>query len=120
MVSKLRSYDMAEGTQQAQLAKAVSMLKAETVNLREEQSKQQSMLEVVLQQINNLAANYDQLAIQTNNQNSGEGSFYAKGQYNNPLFEGNGGIHARSLRLDFPKFNGADPMEWILKAEQIF
>ena len=37
-----------------------------------------------------------------------------------PMFEGNGGIQARTLRLDFPKFDGSEPMDWILKAEQFF
>ncbi|XP_041009333.1 uncharacterized protein LOC121253378 [Juglans microcarpa x Juglans regia] len=111
---------MAEGTRQAQLSEAVSMLTAEAGHLREEQSRQKGMLEAVLQQLNNLAASYDQLALKANNRNSGEGSSNVKGQFNNPLFEGNGGIHTRSLRIDFPKFNGVDPVEWILKAEQFF
>lgn len=37
-----------------------------------------------------------------------------------PLCEVNGGIQARSLRLDFPRFDGGDPSEWILKAQQFF
>ncbi|KAJ0048784.1 hypothetical protein Pint_15239 [Pistacia integerrima] len=49
---------MAEGTRHAQLVEAVSMLKGESVHLREEQDKQKHMLEVVLQQLNNLAASY--------------------------------------------------------------
>ncbi|XP_042963178.1 uncharacterized protein LOC122297221 [Carya illinoinensis] len=79
------------------------------------------MLEAVLQQLNNLATSYEQLAVQSTNQVRGEESSRVQGQFNqNPLFEGNGGIHARSLRLDFPKFDGTEPMEWILKAQQFF
>lgn len=51
------------------------------------------MLEVVLQQLNNLAANYDQLAILARNHNFGEGSSN-KQVSSNPLFEGRGSIHA--------------------------
>ena len=36
------------------------------------------------------------------------------------MFEGNERIQARTLRLDFPKFDGSEPMDWILKAEQFF
>ena len=28
--------------------------------------------------------------------------------------------HARHIKLDFPKFNGEDPMTWIFRAEQYF
>lgn len=31
-----------------------------------------------------------------------------------------GGINIRSIKLDFPKFNGADCGEWIYKANQFF
>lgn len=65
-----------------------------------------------MQQINNFAASYEQLAVLAANQNSGEGSSNHNTKVsNNPLFEGNGGIQARSLRLDFLKFDGADPIE---------
>lgn len=111
---------MVEGTHQAQLSEAISMIKAETVHLWEEQNKQKYMLEAMLQQLNSLVASYDHLALQATNQNLGEGSSNAKGQFNNPVFEGNGKIHARSLRLDFPKFDVSNPMEWILKSEQFF
>ncbi|XP_042950388.1 uncharacterized protein LOC122282508 [Carya illinoinensis] len=112
---------MAEGTCFAQLAEVVSMLKGETVHLRKEQEHHKNMLEAVLQQLNNLATSYEQLAVQSTNQVRGEESSRVQGQFNqNPLFDGNGGIHARSLRLDFPKFDGTEPMEWILKAQQFF
>lgn len=65
---------MVEGTHCAQLAKAVSALMGEYVQLREEQERQRQMLELVLQQINNLVASYDPLAVTTGNQQSREGS----------------------------------------------
>lgn len=81
------------------------------------------MLEAVLQQLNNLATSYEQLARHKSKENSGNGeaSSQAKGlSSHNLLFEGNGGIQGRTLGLDFPKFDGSEPMEWIMKAEQFF
>jgi hypothetical protein len=31
-----------------------------------------------------------------------------------------GGINPRSVNLDFPKFDGSDPTNWVLKAQQFF
>ena len=36
------------------------------------------------------------------------------------LFDGHGRIQARSLLLDFTRFDGGDPSERILKAQQFF
>ena len=87
------------------------MLKEETAHLRKEQDKQKLMLEAVLQQLNSLANSYEQLAIHKNSQNGGnggEGSSNTKGQFfTNPMYKGNGGIQARTLRLDFPKIDGS-------------
>ncbi|KAJ0100785.1 hypothetical protein Patl1_06479 [Pistacia atlantica] len=73
MVSEPRSCAMAEGTRHAQLAEAVSILKGEYVHLQEEEKdKQKHMLGAVLQQLNNLAASYEQLVVQANNPQMGE------------------------------------------------
>lgn len=78
----------------------------------------------MLQQLNSLANIYEQLAIHKNSQNGGNGgakSSNTKGQFfANPLFEGNGGIQVKTLRLDFPKFDGSEPLDWILKVEHFF
>ena len=106
---------MAEGTRQSLLSEIVSMLKEETAHPRKEQDKQKLMLEAMLQQLNSLANSYEQLAIHKNSQNGGnggEGSSNTKGQFfANPMFEGNGGIKARTLRLDFPNLMGRN--QWI-------
>jgi hypothetical protein len=31
-----------------------------------------------------------------------------------------GGIHTRTVKLDFPRFDGTEPVTWILKAQQVF
>ena len=77
-------------------------------------------MEKVLQQLNNMASNFDSLVQVTNRRNSGEGTSQTTRVNANLLFEGHGGIQARSLRLDFPHFDGGDPSEWILKAQQFF
>jgi hypothetical protein len=40
-------------------------------------------------------------------ENSGEHSYVEK----------EGGVHTRPLKLDFPRFDGAEPNNWILKAQ---
>lgn len=97
------------------MTEALAALREENTHLREEQERQKEMLATVLKQISNLASSYEALAV---HHNSGEGSSNSKVS-NNPLFDGNG-IQARSLRLDFPKFDGTNPDEWILKAQQFF
>lgn len=63
-----------------------------------------------------MATNYENLVA---HHNFGEGSSNSK-VCNNLLFDENGGIQTRSLRLDFPKFDGTDPDEWIQKAQNFF
>ncbi|XP_041020419.1 uncharacterized protein LOC121262051 [Juglans microcarpa x Juglans regia] len=109
---------MAEGTHHSILTEAVAALKGESTNLQEEQETQKQMLDAMLQQLNNLAASYEQLAVMVGNQKSGGPS--NRQVSNNPLFEWGGGVHARSIRIEFPKFDGTEPMEWVLKVEQCF
>ena len=101
---------MAEGTRFTQLSDAVKQLQEVTTILQEEQSKHGLLMEGILQQLNNMAASYD------NRRSSGEGTSQNTRVHANPLLEGNGGIQARSLRLEFPRYDGGDPSEWILKA----
>lgn len=76
-------------------------------------------MENLLQEVSNLATGYDSLVHLAAKYNSGEGT---SGENNlninpNPLFEGHSGIQVRTFRLDF---DGDDPNEWILKANQFF
>lgn len=71
--------------------------------MREEQNKQKSILEPVLQQLINLATSYKQLVGHKSNENSGKekGHLRPKGQSSQHLlFKRNGEIQARTLRLD--------------------
>ncbi|XP_041001674.1 uncharacterized protein LOC121247377 [Juglans microcarpa x Juglans regia] len=111
---------MAEGTRLSQLAEIVTTIHGETASLKEARDKQEALIEGVLQQLNNLASNYDSLVQITTKLSSGEGSSNNVRINANPLFDGHGGIQARTLRLDFPRFDDGDPSEWILKALQFF
>ena len=109
---------MAKGTRLSQLSEIVHTLQRATTALKEEQSRQGALIEGVLQQLNKLALSYDSLVQITARNQSGGGTSSNVRVNVNPLFEGHGGIQARSLRLDFPRFDGGDPSEWILKEQQ--
>ncbi|KAA8514829.1 hypothetical protein F0562_018008 [Nyssa sinensis] len=111
---------MAEGTRLSQLSETLNNLQGVTTALKEEQSRHGMLIEGVMQQLNNLASSYDSLVQITTNLSPGEGTSNSVKVNANPLFDGRGGIQARSLRLDFPHFDGGDPSEWILKAQQFF
>lgn len=107
---------MAEGTLHSLIAEVVSILKGKIIHLREEQERVRKMLEAVLQKINNLSANSEQLAVKNRNQNSGEGSSNQDLKVsNNPSFDRNKGIQAKTLWLYFHKFDRFEPMECTLK-----
>lgn len=107
---------MVEGSW-AQQAKTMATLK-ETV------AQHATMLTDILHQLGSLAASYAELSKQSNpkpteNQHKEQGE--SRGENagsNNPFSEE--GIQARALKLDFTKFNGTDPIDWIQKAQQFF
>lgn len=111
---------MAEGTRLSQLSDTVHHLQEVTTKLTEDQSRHGILMEGILQQLNNLASSYEGLAQVTTRLNSGEETSTNTRGPTNPLCEVNGGIQARTIRLDFPRFDGGDPSEWILKAQQFF
>lgn len=113
---------MVEGTRQAQLAEAVTNLREETASLKEEQGRQRALMENVLQQLSSLAVSYDNLAQLSSKTQQGEGSSGGDTMkvIPNPAFVEHGGIQARTLRLEFPRFDGSEPTEWILKTQQYF
>lgn len=111
---------MAEITHFTQLAEtAGKKLHVETTTLKDEQTRQNAMMETILQQVNNMVSSYKNILQITTKIHSGEGSSNIKVNFN-PLFEGLGGIQVRTLCLDFPKFARGDPNEWIPKAQQFF
>ncbi|KAA8524244.1 hypothetical protein F0562_010667 [Nyssa sinensis] len=116
----MRSCNMAEGTRLSQLAEVVNTILGETATLKGEQDRHKALIEGVLQQLTNLASSYNSLVQITVKLSAGEGASNNVRVNANPLFDEHGGIQARTLRLDFPRFDGGDPSEWILKAQQFF
>ena len=57
---------MAEDTKMSQLAETVKQLQGASIALTEKQTKQGVFMEKILQQLNNLASNYDNLVQATN------------------------------------------------------
>lgn len=74
VVSEPRSSDMAEDTRFTQLKEVVGRLHARIAMLKEEKYKQQSFMESILQQLNNLASSHENLVQITSKLNSSEGS----------------------------------------------
>lgn len=99
----------------------VGKLQAKTKVIKEEQGKQQGLMESILQLLNNLALSYDRSIQITTKLSSREGTSNTTVKIkSNILFNGQGSIQARTLCLDFPKFDGGDVNEWILKVHQFF
>lgn len=42
------------------------------------------------------------------------------GETNNPIVPNVGRIQAKAIQLEFPKFDGANPIDWVFKAQQFF
>lgn len=110
------------------MAEAVASLKRETSTLKETQVKHEGLLEAVLQQVINLASSYDNVMQNiSRNQNNGETSGNNNHHYeetsgknsrnNNPFTDGGVRIHARSIKLVFPKFDRIGLTNWVLKAQ---
>uniref|UniRef100_A0A6N2JVX6 Chromo domain-containing protein n=1 Tax=Salix viminalis TaxID=40686 RepID=A0A6N2JVX6_SALVM len=108
---------MADGqghnTRFSQLAKSVASLHATQETQNQHQSITTSMMIAT-----HVVANMETLIhVQ---QKSREDSTTSSTSHGNPLFGEHGGIQTRTIRLEFPKFNGEDPNGWIYGAQQFF
>jgi len=138
---------MAEGTRVSQLTKSLAKFREEYQEFREEykefkasttvsqtstaafQTSTQTTLEEILKRIPAL----DSTPVQTNKNKDpvqpnkdtelvvGEtsGSKNTMDVESTAVPEG-GGIQAKAVQLEFPKFDGADPIDWVPKAQQFF
>lgn len=123
---------MAIGTRLSQHSEVVTQMKSDNAELKEAQNWQQTLLEELIQQVGNLANNYTTLSHtitslpynqpRTNHQNpeSSQNPGGNRTHFNNLIFENQGGIHSRTMKLDFPKFDGSDPNGWVFRAQQFF
>lgn len=90
-------------------------------NQQKVQENQQQMLENLTKQLETLTMGL-QAMVQGSGSGSGETSNPNPGgrQNPNPNSDPGGGVHLRSVKLDFPKFDGNDPSGWLYRANQFF
>lgn len=112
---------MAEGTgtRYSQLAESLAAVKQNQEQYQQNHNSLQQVVEGLAHQLEVVASNVQTLVQMKTKHNSGD-SEGSKRQMTNPLFEDNGGIQTRAVRLDFPKFNGEDPSGWVYRADQFF
>ncbi|RVW59679.1 Transposon Tf2-8 polyprotein [Vitis vinifera] len=112
---------MAEGTgtRYSQLAESLAAVKQNQEQYQQNHNSLQQVVEGLAHQLEVVASNVQTLVQMKTKHNSGD-SEGSKRQRTNPLFEDNGGIQTRAVRLDFPKFNGEDPSGWVYRADQFF
>ncbi|KAF8411843.1 hypothetical protein HHK36_004402 [Tetracentron sinense] len=104
---------MAEGTRLAQLSESIGKLK-------EAQESQQQIVDELVQQLSVLASSYESLSrTQYRERELSQGNSINRKNYNSN-HDTMGGILTRAIRLDFPKFNGTDPIGWLYRAHQFF
>ncbi|KAL6316337.1 hypothetical protein AAG906_017972 [Vitis piasezkii] len=112
---------MAEGTgtRYSQLAESLAAVKQNQEQYQQNHNSLQQVVEGLAHQLEVVASNVETLVQMKTKHNSGD-SEGSKRQMINPLFEDDGGIQTRAVRLDFPKFNGEDPSGWVYRADQFF
>jgi hypothetical protein len=138
---------MAEGTRVSQLTESLAKFREEYQEFREEykefkasttvsrtstaafQTSTQTTLEEILKRLPALDSspvqpNKNKDPVHPNKDNElvlGEtsGSKNTMDVESTAVPEG-GGIQAKAVQLEFPKFDGADPIDWVLKAQQFF
>jgi hypothetical protein len=133
---------MAEGTQFVQLSDAVAVNKEETAANKTTLQQHTEMLKILTDKVSSLASSFASLSQNQNQankdqgdprgensgeksgkkgENSGEKSGENSGMNGDRLgshTETEGGIHTRPIKLDFPRFDGSEPINWVLKAQQ--
>ncbi|RVX03831.1 Transposon Tf2-8 polyprotein [Vitis vinifera] len=107
------------GTRYSQLAESLAAVKQNQEQYQQNHNSLQQVVEGLAHQLEVVASNVQTLVQMKTKHNSGD-SEGSKRQMTNPLFEDNGGIQTRAVRLDFPKFNGEDPSGWVYRADQFF
>ena len=117
---------MAEGTRVSQLIETVSGLKQQQEAQQQSQQGQQQLLEDIVQQLRTMSARMDQMAKAQGKRpigsppNSPTRSVNGDQRHEMIQQEGNHPVQIKSIRLEFPRFNGDDPIGWVYKANQFF
>lgn len=109
LVSEPPDSEMVDNTRSAQLEERMRNLQASHAALQETSEQHGALLAEVLQRLNEMR----------DSQKEQEGSSgHSRGPA--PFFGNNGGIHTRSMKLEFPRFNGKHLSGWLFKAKQYF
>lgn len=131
---------MVDGTRYAQLSEAVAANRQETAANRQETAANRQetaanskLLKVLMEQVSKLTDSVAALNPNPNRNGGGQGSSSGEnvGGRNERSAEGRdnssenhtgrgGGVFTRNLKLDFPRFDGNEPINWILKAQQFY
>jgi len=140
---------MAEGTRVSQLAESLAKLRDDHLEFKtrttafqdntsaslkradEFQTSTQATLEKILQQLHArdkdkdpVLTNKDKDPVQPNNDKElvlgGKSGSKDPIEVESTVVPEGGGIQAKAVQLEFPKFDGADPSDWVLKAQQLF
>jgi len=117
---------MAEGTRVSQLIETVSGMKQQQELQQQNQQNQQQILEDIVQQLRNMSTRMDQMTKAQGKRPMGSPPNSPTAAVNgNPRHEivpqeGIQQVQLKSIRLEFPRFNGDDPIGWVYKANQFF
>nr|XP_034919250.1 uncharacterized protein LOC118052388 [Populus alba] len=117
---------MAEGTRVSQLIETVSGMKQQQEAQQQNQQNQQQILEDIVQQLRNMSTRMDQMAKAHGKRpmgsppNSPTMSVNGNTRHKVVPQEGTQQVQLKSIRLEFPRFNGEDPIGWVYKANQFF
>ena len=79
----------------------------------------QQAIEGLTNQLQLVVANVDTL-VHTHEKQTEDTPSGSRSHMQNPLFEEQGDIQTRAIRLNFPKFNGEEPNGWIYRANNFF
>eukprot|EP00268_Persea_americana_P048348 TRINITY_DN5100_c0_g1_i4.p1 TRINITY_DN5100_c0_g1~~TRINITY_DN5100_c0_g1_i4.p1 ORF type:complete len:391 (-),score=65.99 TRINITY_DN5100_c0_g1_i4:1091-2182(-) len=101
---------MADDKRSAQVEERMSSLQNSHAALRETSEQHSALLADVLQRLDQLRAAYKE---------PDGSSVNSKGPMGNS-FGTDGGIHTRTMKLDFPRFDESNPSGWLFKAKQYF
>jgi TolA-binding protein len=117
---------MAEGTRVSQLIETVSGMKQQQEAQQQNQQNQQQILEDIVLQLRNMSTRMDQMAKAQGKRpmgsppNSPTRSVNGNTRHEVVPHEGFQQVQLKSIRLEFPRFNGDDPIGWVYKANQFF
>ncbi|KAJ8638738.1 hypothetical protein MRB53_013005 [Persea americana] len=101
---------MADNTRAAQMEERIRNLQASHTTLQETSEQHGALLNEVLQRVNELRTVLQEKDDQAKQHRGPTG----------PSFGYTGGIQTRTMKLDFPHFDGTNPSGWLFKAKQYF